>query len=149
MLVGDILLSSDEVIGKSIDLPLTGDVRNIFPEGSGFVPTGLRRKLVVIGDNLALGWSGTRIAAKTVIKEMIEQSGKTPFTRETLDAFIKNIDDIILEQGFSFVGFLRDPETSRFFKFNSYTHEDPKEFTSENGSAIIIGSGGDDLLNFI
>lgn len=149
LLVGDILLSSEEIVGKSIDLPLTGDVRNIFPEGSGFVPTGLRQKLVVIGDNLALGWSGTRIAAKTIIKEMIEHNDRTPFTKETLDAFIKNIDRIVTEQGFSFVGFLRDPETSGFFMFNSYTHEEPKKFTSEDGGALIIGAGGEELLNFI
>lgn len=149
LLIGDILISSEEIVGKSIDLPLIGDVRNVFPEGSGYVPTSLRQKLAIISDDLAIGWSGTKIAAKTIINEMIELNKRTPFTKETFEEFINNIDPIIVKQGFSFVGFLNNRETSEILRFRISNDKNFKEFRDDNGCVVLIGSGTDELLNFI
>lgn len=81
VLIGDLLLSNEELDKKVIHLPTVGSHTIVFPTGSGFTISGLRQKLTVIGDNLTVGWAGNRLAAKAIVKELIEinQSSPSPY----------------------------------------------------------------------
>ena|SRR5688572_15749080 len=57
-LIGDVLLSGKEEVGRYLNLPTVGDTRSVYPEGSGFVIAGLRQKVSVLAENLVVGWAG-------------------------------------------------------------------------------------------
>src|SRR5687767_13267623 len=57
-LIGDVLLSGKEEVGRYLNLPTVGDTRPVYPEGSGFVIAGLRQKISVLAENLVVGWAG-------------------------------------------------------------------------------------------
>lgn len=83
LLVGDLLTSGPET-GDEIYIPTTGSHTGVFPAGSGWTIRVLVQKIAVVGDNLIVGWSGPRFAAKTLIKELIAQNSSKPFTFELL-----------------------------------------------------------------
>jgi hypothetical protein len=56
LLLGDLLLSGPEDPSATFLVPSVGDIREVFPPRSGFVPCGLCQKVAVIGDNLVIGW---------------------------------------------------------------------------------------------
>lgn len=73
VLVGDLLLSGSEPAVPAC-LPTTGSIENVFPQGSGYVPTGLGQKIELIADHFAVAWAGTQIEARAVISEIRNQS---------------------------------------------------------------------------
>jgi len=64
VLVGDILLSGLEVLGKEVHIPTIGNIDSVFPEGSGFSIVGLCQKLCIVNDRIAIGWAGKRFSAR-------------------------------------------------------------------------------------
>jgi hypothetical protein len=92
ILFGDLLLSSSVPPAKEISLP----TQNISPskrEQSDFWITGLTQKLCIITDCLAVGWSGTKITAKTIIHEMTKSfTPGQPVSLGEVEAFFKQID---------------------------------------------------------
>src|SRR3989442_8145768 len=100
--MGDVLLSGDEQVGRSPNIPTVGDTRSVYSEGSGFVISGLRQKINLLGANLVVGWAGGRSIAQTVIKELIDQNSKMPFTRDRLGSFFKNWEKEVKDQAVAF-----------------------------------------------
>src|SRR5258708_5095883 len=101
--MGDVLLSGDEEVGRSPNIPTVGDTNSVYPEGSGWVISGLKQKISIVGANLLVGWAGGRSIAQTTIKELIDQNSKVPFTRDRLGSFFKNWEKEVKDQAVAFV----------------------------------------------
>jgi len=80
-MLGDILMSGVERPGEPARLPTIENITEVFAEGSGLVPTGLRQKIAILSDDLIIGWSGDYIAARTVITDLYTKTKIKPFTR--------------------------------------------------------------------
>lgn len=84
LLISDLLLSGNETVGYNLNIPTIGAIDAVFPEGSGYLPSRLIQKAVIINDNFVIGWSGKRIVAKVVIKELMEANSERAFTFNSL-----------------------------------------------------------------
>jgi hypothetical protein len=136
LLLGDVLVSGPETAGSSLVVPTVGAMTNVFPEGSGYVPTDLRQKLAVLGDNLVLGWAGSRIAAKVVTRELLDLNSRRSLTLDSLMRYFDELDSSIWEQGTGFLGFVKDG--SGVAQFGRCCYEVP---TSLFGRVGLLGSG--------
>lgn len=138
-------MSNEEVRGQpTIHVPTVGPHTIAFPRGSGFTISGLRQKLALIGDNLAVGWAGHRVAAQTVVKEMIEQNRYTPFTLSTLVSYLDNLPKVGINEDFALVGWLKEGSRVQGFGFRSL------EFRSDKfGKVGLLGSGAKDLRDYL
>jgi len=105
MLISDLLLSGPEPPGQKFAIPTVGDVTTVFPEGSGFTPTGLNQKVAFIGGDLVLAWAGCRLKARTVIKGLIERNKQQPLSKDSLADYFKAEGPRTLK-AVGFLGFL-------------------------------------------
>lgn len=71
ILIGDILASASSN-QSNLHTPTAGPIVNVFPNGSGYVPTHFAQKIVVIGEHLAAGWSGPVIAARALFRDLMQ-----------------------------------------------------------------------------
>ena len=91
ILMGDLLVSGPESPGRSVNIPSIGDARIVFPEGSGFIPTGVRQKVNLISNNLVIAWANNRLAAQTIIKDLLEEDRKKSFTYDRLQGYFESL----------------------------------------------------------
>ena len=93
VLLGDLLISGNEELNSSTNLPIIGDIRKVFPKGSGFVPTSLRQKIAIVNDNLCLGWSGRSLSAQIIIKELFKEARRKPnWNSDDILSFLSSFD---------------------------------------------------------
>jgi hypothetical protein len=123
LLFGDVLISGNEEVGRSPNIPTVGDTRSVYPEGSGFVISGLRQKINIVGANLVIGWAGGRSIAQTIIRELREQNSRTPFTSDGLVSFFKSWGTKVKDQEVGFLGYLIDKNSTIGFTFCFKTKE--------------------------
>jgi hypothetical protein len=114
---GDLLLSQPAgPVRAELHLP-TQDVTFSREVGSGHVITGLSQKLSVLNKNFAIGWSGTRIYAKTIIQEIINTFGPDyAMTWSELDRFLRAVDPSLAKE-VSMVGMLWERDTNEIVHF--------------------------------
>jgi len=93
VLFGDLLISrTDRPPNSGIHLP-TQDLTSLDEEETGPFISGLTQKLCVVTENLAVGWSGTKIYARTVIQDMMELfKPGYPVTLRDVEKFFESID---------------------------------------------------------
>jgi len=146
LLIGDLLLSSEESPRQhDVYVPSVGLHTVAFPRGSGYTITGLRQKLALIGSNLAIGWTGHRIAAQCVIEEMVAENRRNSFTLSTLFSYLNSRPNEGINHDFALVGWLIEGERVRGFGFRSTI-----EFTSETfGRVGLLGTGAEDLQDYL
>jgi len=138
--MGDVILSGDEEVGVSPNIPTVGDTRSVFPEGSGFVITGLRQKIAVLGRNLVVGWAGGCSIAHTIIKDLRDRNSKTsPLTNDRLRSFFNDWEGEVKGQPVAFCGYLIDPNS--LVAFNSAFNTEEVKFETELfGNICLLGS---------
>ena len=143
LLLGDLLLSVHEPpLRKEINLP----IQDVHIVGDlDYTITGFAQKTCLVTPNLAVGWSGTKIVAKTIILEMVQcfTSGR-PTTFDELGKFFFDLDfpeandvqmvGLVLEKK----NFVRD------FHWNARTHK-----SLLLGEIQLAGSGSDHFLQVL
>jgi hypothetical protein len=65
ILMGDILVSSETDRGQDVHIPTVGN-KNV---ASKYKASNLTQKLIIINDYLVVGWAGSLITAKTIIRD--------------------------------------------------------------------------------
>lgn len=143
LLMGDLLLSGNEVPGQFVNVPTIGSISSVFPEGSLRVPRSMRQKIAVVSDNLLVGWAGGRSAAGSVIRELIEKEREKPFTLDSLEHYLKNLHKSVWEQC-GFAGFIKNEHELSYFGFNSLELQ-----TKSSGVAGLLGTGSDQVAQFL
>jgi hypothetical protein len=136
MLMGDLLLSIDDVSATPAPIPTIDDLSKIFPVGSPTVPAGLAQKLAVISDTFVLGWAGTQPTARDVIAELKERNGRDPFTRDSLMEFLDAYNDSVWNE-IGLVGFIEDSAGMTQFACDRTVVFQSPAF----GTVALLGSG--------
>jgi hypothetical protein len=92
ILFGDLLLSSPTTSNREVHLP-AHDVWSADNAETGYSISRLSQKLCIISDHLAVGWSGPRIYAQTIVQEMRTsfKGGRSVSTGD-LETFFQQID---------------------------------------------------------
>jgi hypothetical protein len=142
-LFGDLLISvKANPVGDQIHLPVQ-EVQ--FVSDIGHSINSLAQKLCIITPNLAVGWSGSKIVAQTVIKEMMEhftnggcvtfdEVGKFLFALDFPEARDVQLVGLVHEGN----NFVRD------FRWNAKTHK-----SVHFGEMQLAGSGSDHLIELL
>ena len=74
VLLGDLLISGSERPGADpLKIPTIDDIAEIYPEDwEWHRPNGLKQKIAIISDRLAVGWAGKEISATVAINKLRE-----------------------------------------------------------------------------
>lgn len=143
IVMSDLMISGAE---NPFRLPTVGDIRNIFPEGSGFVPNSLRQKLVVIDDRLALGWAGSFIGARIFERFIRENATGHSSSLTLIEGAWEAVVDAGLQDELDIVGFAVTDEG----RYQEICIGKGWERESEAGhTAYFAGTGGKVLLESI
>lgn len=135
-LFGDLLLSGHERVNDQVSIPTIGDVRNFYPEGSGWSITGLQQKIVLVSDNCAIAWAGSWLGARIAIGQLRDLASTQKLTAPLLRDFMDNMNEDTVNLGTSFVGLLISDDQVLYFKHDAEYFEDPGV-----GSVFVEGTG--------
>jgi hypothetical protein len=136
-MLGDFLISGDEQENQTLHLPSIGNISQIFPQGSGFVPTRLQRKICHFG-NMAIAWSGRYIEAKKLITDLYKEFQESgPITLDMLDRTLHSLDH---ESDLGILGYIKDPRNNQNIGFGRNYSD---LVSSTLGHAKILGSGSE------
>ena len=146
VLLGDVLISSKGMPERTVTIPTQDDVAILYPNGAQFRVSGLRQKICKISNNLAVSWTGSYIAARTVINELIEIDNLKPLTLESLLEYFRNLDQPLHSMGVSFIIMIGDPTTNdaRFVGLNSESYN-----SDLFGKVFYCGSGMHDFVSIL
>jgi hypothetical protein len=114
ILLGDLMVSlwqANPPDYRPFHIPTMDNVNSLLPREWGVTICGLTQKLVRIDDRLGLGWSGSEIAARAAIRELVDRSKECPLTINSLKDVLDGLD---LGSGLDLVvtGLLLNPRES-------------------------------------
>lgn len=140
VLIADLLISAEG--DHATEIPTIENMTEV--DYYGILPVDLKQKITIVSDNLMIAWAGSRIAAKTVIKEMIEWSKSDIFTKDSLIKYLKTLDESIKQQDLRFLGFLI--EEGRVYPFG-FRYNNLR--TEKLGDIGLLGTGSGDLKEIL
>lgn len=152
LLIGDVLVSSENTPSTDLSIPTTGKAYKAFVQSRDKTtevlpaPVALTQKVSIIGRNLAIGWSGKRVAAQSLFKLLDSQSEKQPFTSTSLREFVAGLSNVLLEE-VQAAGFILDSDCIRHFTIGEKVTRLPARFAEH---VALLGTGAvvaEKLLN--
>ena len=142
ILLGDILISSETKPENMISMPTIGDCSSPYL-AKGHYLTGLTRKVHIVNSNLAVGWSGLKISARTIIRNMVEYFKDEKITLERIEEYFSNYDGKE-KYDVSIIGVLIDERR----QFKRFDWRASKHFFSKDNPSYIAGSGCVHFIEF-
>lgn len=142
MVMSDMLLSGPERPDTNTSLPVVGDVRNVFPEGSGWTITGVVQKMAIIADNCVVVWAGSRLGAQAAIRSLKELAQAAPLNSEIVREFMANLPEDILRLGINLLGFVKDEGG-----FTQIALEPDAELELSDGTPVSLAGSGTRLMH--
>jgi hypothetical protein len=140
VIVGDLLLSSPPFPGAATCFPTFEDATVLFPKKPDWIACGLKQKVSVIGDRLAIGWSGNYEAAKDAITHLYIAHKTNTLTEDYLESYLMSLGD----NGPGFCGYLL--EGGKVIRFGyRYKYFD----TDHIGRVGMLGSGTTQVEPFV
>jgi hypothetical protein len=140
-LVGDLLIAGrrvEEVDHPTVNTPTLPDINSNLSLTSGHAIRGLARKLALLSDRFAIGWSGTEISAKMVIKEIKSAIANNPkFDYHNLTTLLESLWTELGRTELSLCGIMIEGSTARIFG------RDAKCFNLSFAQIMACGSGAD------
>lgn len=115
---GDLLISAPERPAPVPNIPLAGEVENVFPAGSDESIRGLNQKVVLLGDNCVIAWAGNVEFARAVITELRAFASNAPLSLPIVETCLSQIDPIAREE-VTFIGWLKDGEVFHQFWYRA------------------------------
>lgn len=145
MVLSDMLLSGPERPKANSSLPVVGDVRSVFPDGSGWTITGLVQKTAIVSDNCIVAWAGSRLGAQVAIGSLRELAQTTPLNAEVVRKFMADLPVDTVRLGISLIGFVKDESG-----FTRIAHEPDLEMKLSDGTPVCLaGTGAASLGRFL
>jgi len=147
LIIGDLMLSGPKKGGiTTLIMPTVENAQEIFSTGFDKIPYELHQKIVVLGDNLVIGWSGDHLNATEVIRDLYAENKAAPVTKSALEDYFRSLPEHMWHErdGVGFLGFVKD--TTGIVEFG-YHHTNLK--TKHFGNVGFLGTGTDDLESVI
>ena len=137
---GDLIISGPEQPGRTAHIPAVGDATNVLPAGSEYAILGLKQKVILLADNCAVGWSGTEIVARMIVRELRAIASQAPLTSATIGHYLSKLDPIDQRQ-VTFVGWVHEGDHFEQFWFDASIGE-----SALFGRIAAGGSGADAFI---
>jgi hypothetical protein len=141
-MMGDVLLSAP-LVSENFYVP-TRDGKLVFSSDAKKVPFSLRQKLIVIADNLLIGWAGEADPARHVITGLQEKNEAGRLTREACAEYFNSLDDSIKSRNLAFLGFLTEGD-----RLHSFHVKCTQFSTKPLGDIAVIGTGADSVIDYV
>jgi hypothetical protein len=90
VLTGDLLLSSDSAPASMVNLPSLGEIPSRLPVNAVRYASGLRQKICIVNNDLAVAWSGKHGEAAKVLTSARQHFESTPVSNESLQSFFEH-----------------------------------------------------------
>ena len=137
---GDLLISAPERPAPVPNIPLVGEVENVFPAASDESIRGLNQKVVLLGDNCVIAWAGNVEFARAVITELRALASNAPLSLPIIETCLSQIDPIARDE-VTFIGWLKDGEVFHQFWYRAAIAE----------SAMFgqVRAGGSGAMDFV
>lgn len=149
VLIGDILITGSETEDQPpVEIPTKESDSEVRLRDSGNVILSIEQKINVLGENLLVGWAGSKFAARTVIKELRIRNDQNSFDRHSLQQFFDEMYshplDWVANQDVAFICLLHDREGA-FVSDYSFNNCSRLSVPSEYGEITLYGTGSGDL----
>jgi hypothetical protein len=92
VLIGDFLLTDNQVNKKHNYISTKPGLQNIKPNAKGRRVAGLSKKIYKIGERLIVGFTGDLIPGEKLMKALVKQFDDKSPTKTELESFLSNID---------------------------------------------------------
>ncbi len=145
MLLGDAMVSGDEVPDRVCNLPMIGPVTNAFPVGSGYTIRALTQKVTLIGDTCVIGWAGNRLGARMAMLQLSDLARTEAVTPELVAWYLKNLNQDTVNLGTSLLGYVVGDDGPELFA--NFDHRN--RVALEGASAVVEGSTPDFVEKFL
>jgi hypothetical protein len=121
VLVGDLAVSGNEGSRPAV-VPTIRSVGKQFPPGSGYVVNGTHRKVCVIGEHLAVAWTGPVVAAAEALELLREYCGARCDAAKLTEA-LRQMSSSKVSEELVLIGWVRDDGRWRNFRFEAMALE--------------------------
>lgn len=145
MLIGDAMVSGDEVPDRVCKLPMIGPITNVFPVGSGYTIRALTQKVTLISDQCVIGWAGSRLGARMAMLQLSELARTETVTPDLVAWYLKNLNHDTVNLGTSLLGYVVGDDGPELFA--NFDHRN--RVALEGGSAVVEGSTPDFVEKFL
>jgi hypothetical protein len=136
VLLGDILVSNKHPATVPIASIPTFDEPARLHRASEFQIEGLRQKICVINNNIALAWAGGMMTARSIWRALSDASASEVLCLQQVKEILDSRESDMRSDDVSVVGYVIHPEGSGSFSFQCEKTEDLKF-----GSAWVAGTG--------
>lgn len=143
ILLGDLLISSKIAPKEIITLPTIGELNINQPGENSACISGVSQKICILNDRISVAWSGSRIIAKHIIKEMKDHFSCKQITREKIEEFISSQNKREVDQLSLIILYVN--KQGLF----SYGLDTTDIETPEFGHCKISGSGTGEFIEFL
>ncbi|MGZ8225431.1 MAG: hypothetical protein ACXWT3_02175 [Methylococcaceae bacterium] len=152
-MIGDLLLSAfnDGKSYQPLNIPTNEDVNHLVPEILWRLVSGLKSKIILLNSRFALAWSGSEIAARTVLTELQDSIVEDEFTIQDILDFLDGVNYLGKQELYLTGIVLQKLDSATVTIRFAWDHE--KNWNSSTyrsdifGEVYAGGSGADDLVN--
>ena len=138
VLISDSLVSRQGSVPTQLSLPSWGPVADLLSEEREITPTALCQKTELIGESIAVAWSGPVIHASRVM-QVLEDNAASFRNVQEVEQILEGFRSEPEHKNSAFVGFFREP-TGEIKQFTENGWSIPSE---RYGQVCLIGSGAD------
>ena len=86
--IGDLLLTGERNSGRPVDLPVARNINSLLPQAASRRVTGTAQKLNLVSERLIIGWAGSLVQARPMLRDFatLSASGKLTCLDDVRDA---------------------------------------------------------------
>src|SRR5262245_7978032 len=142
VLLADVIVSSPGQVDRRVGIPSRPDLTDLKqPERT---ITSVTRKIAKVHDRLVVGWAGTEMVARFVVKDLRVFCQERDPNRDSLFARLGAYEDFGMGVGCTLVGWLVDDRGPLAFEWDSASKR-----IVQGDKLYAVGTGADDLRSLL
>ena len=143
LLIGDVLLSSDRMKGRSVNYPLIGNIDPHLQSAGLSFGVAFKQKVNLVNDRLAVSWSGPLEQAERAVRVLSELRGNLQLA--DIQAALSAIDEGAIDK-LQLIGFLIRGVTGKTVEASQFYLGVPGISVPGIGAVHVAGLGRDKFL---